>query len=89
MLQDADLNRVFNNIENYTYMPPSYPAELPSKNHVPKHSFTPRIALSPQKFACEEKQNEQVHWNHYFFMSYFHDRVSCHQFEKVMFQVTR
>uniref|UniRef100_A0A8C6QX12 Uncharacterized protein n=1 Tax=Nannospalax galili TaxID=1026970 RepID=A0A8C6QX12_NANGA len=57
--QDTNSYRRFK-MENYTCLPPrSFPAELPSNRHIPKHNFTPRIALSPQKFACVKKQNEQ------------------------------
>ncbi|KAM5251705.1 regulator of DNA class I crossover intermediates 1 isoform 1-T2 [Hipposideros larvatus] len=50
----------FNRTENYSFTPPSFSAELSSNRHITKQNFIPRIALSPQRVAYEEKQNVQI-----------------------------
>ncbi|KAL6037364.1 hypothetical protein STEG23_003552, partial [Scotinomys teguina] len=58
-LQDMNSYRMFHKTENYGYIPPSFPAELPSNRHIPTQHSTPRIAPNPWKCAYEKKQNEQ------------------------------
>uniref|UniRef100_A0A8C8U7I4 Regulator of DNA class I crossover intermediates 1 n=1 Tax=Peromyscus maniculatus bairdii TaxID=230844 RepID=A0A8C8U7I4_PERMB len=57
--QDMNSYRMFHKTENYSYIPPSFPAELPSNRHILNQNSTPRIAPNPWKCAYEEKQNEQ------------------------------
>ncbi|XP_042121027.2 regulator of DNA class I crossover intermediates 1 isoform X2 [Peromyscus maniculatus bairdii] len=57
--QDMNSYRMFHKTENYSYIPPSFPSELPSNRHIPSQNSTPRIAPNPWKCAYEEKQNEQ------------------------------
>ncbi|XP_052603340.1 uncharacterized protein C12orf40 homolog [Peromyscus californicus insignis] len=57
--QDMNSYRMFHKTENYSYIPPSFPAELSSNRHIPNQNSTPRIAPSPWKCAYEKKQNEQ------------------------------
>ncbi|XP_059102978.1 uncharacterized protein C12orf40 homolog [Peromyscus eremicus] len=57
--QDMNSYRMFHKTENYSYIPPSLPAELSSNRHIPNQNSTPRIAPSPWKCAYEKKQNEQ------------------------------
>ncbi|XP_037053329.1 uncharacterized protein C12orf40 homolog [Peromyscus leucopus] len=57
--QDMNSYRMFHKTENYSYIPPSFPAELPSNRHIPSQNSTPRVAPNPWKCAYEEKQNEQ------------------------------
>lgn len=54
----------FNRIENCSFTPPSFAAELSSNRNITKQNFIPRTAPSPQKVAYEKKQDEQVHLNH-------------------------
>ncbi|ELK27161.1 hypothetical protein MDA_GLEAN10015767 [Myotis davidii] len=49
----------FNRVENCSFTPSSFSAELSSNRNVTEQNFIPRIAPSPQKVACEKKQNEQ------------------------------
>uniref|UniRef100_G1PAW5 Regulator of DNA class I crossover intermediates 1 n=1 Tax=Myotis lucifugus TaxID=59463 RepID=G1PAW5_MYOLU len=60
----------FNRVENCSFTPSSFSAELSSNRNVTKQNFVPRIAPSPQKVAYEKKQNEQlsnVNYSHYLF----------------------
>ncbi|XP_029789338.1 uncharacterized protein C12orf40-like, partial [Suricata suricatta] len=50
----------FNRTENCTFTPSSFAAELSSNRNITKQNFIPRTAPSPQKVACEKKQNEQL-----------------------------
>ncbi|XP_022380640.1 uncharacterized protein C12orf40 homolog [Enhydra lutris kenyoni] len=50
----------FNSIENCIFAQPSFSAELSSNRNITKQNFILRIAPSPQKVACEKKQNEQL-----------------------------
>nr|XP_036865859.1 uncharacterized protein C12orf40 homolog isoform X3 [Manis javanica] len=50
----------FNRIENCSFTPSSFSAELSSNRHITEQNFIPRIAPRPQRAACEEKQNEQL-----------------------------
>ncbi|KAK2506957.1 hypothetical protein MC885_015148 [Smutsia gigantea] len=50
----------FNRIENCSFTPSSFSAELSSNRHTTEQNFIPRIAPSPQKVVYEEKQNEQL-----------------------------
>ncbi|XP_051045070.1 uncharacterized protein C12orf40 homolog [Phodopus roborovskii] len=57
--QNMNSYRMFNKTENCSYIPPSFPAELPSNRHIPNQNSTPRIAPNPLKFTSEKNQNEQ------------------------------
>ncbi|XP_058599101.1 uncharacterized protein C12orf40 homolog isoform X1 [Neofelis nebulosa] len=50
----------FNRIENCSFTPPSFAAELSSNRNITKQNFIPRTAPSPQKVAYENKQDEQL-----------------------------
>ncbi|XP_014940552.1 uncharacterized protein C12orf40 homolog isoform X2 [Acinonyx jubatus] len=50
----------FNRIENFSFTPPSFAAELSSNRNITKQNFIPRTAPSPQKVAYEKKQDEQL-----------------------------
>ncbi|XP_043419261.1 uncharacterized protein C12orf40 homolog isoform X1 [Prionailurus bengalensis] len=50
----------FNRIENCSFTPPSFAAELSSNRNITKQNFIPRTAPSPQKVAYEKKQDEQL-----------------------------
>ncbi|XP_012493899.1 PREDICTED: uncharacterized protein C12orf40 homolog [Propithecus coquereli] len=52
----------FSRVENCSFTPPSFAAELSSSSsrHIPKLNLTPRIAPSAQRVAYEKKQNEQL-----------------------------
>lgn len=67
--QDMNSYRMFNKTENCSYIPPSFPAELPSNRYIPNQNSTPGIELNPRKFTSEKNQNEQVHWHYYFIFS--------------------
>lgn len=54
----------FNRLENCSFTPSSFSAELSSNRNITKQNFVPRIAPSPQNVAYEKKQNEQVSLNH-------------------------
>ncbi|XP_027448331.1 uncharacterized protein C12orf40 homolog isoform X1 [Zalophus californianus] len=64
LLQVMDSYRMFkpqfNKIENCSFAQPSFSAELSSNRNITKQNFILRIAPSPQKVACEKKQNEQL-----------------------------
>ncbi|XP_016056922.1 PREDICTED: uncharacterized protein C12orf40 homolog [Miniopterus natalensis] len=55
----------FNRIENCSFTPSYFSAELSSNRNIKKQSFIPRIAPSPQKVAYEKKENEQLSNVHY------------------------
>ncbi|ERE84816.1 uncharacterized protein C12orf40 homolog [Cricetulus griseus] len=57
--QDMNSYRMFNKTENCSYIPPSFPAELPSNRYIPNQNSTPGIELNPRKFTSEKNQNEQ------------------------------
>uniref|UniRef100_A0ABI7YP78 Uncharacterized protein n=1 Tax=Felis catus TaxID=9685 RepID=A0ABI7YP78_FELCA len=50
----------FHRIENCSFTPPSFAAELSSNRNNRKQNFIPRTAPSPQKVAYEKKQDEQL-----------------------------
>ncbi|XP_032449623.1 LOW QUALITY PROTEIN: uncharacterized protein C12orf40 homolog [Lynx canadensis] len=50
----------FHRIENCSFTPPSFAAELSSNRNITKQNFVPRTAPSPQKVAYEKKQDEQL-----------------------------
>uniref|UniRef100_A0A8C8Z4S6 Regulator of DNA class I crossover intermediates 1 n=1 Tax=Prolemur simus TaxID=1328070 RepID=A0A8C8Z4S6_PROSS len=55
----------FSRVENCSFTPPSFAAELSSSSsrHIPKLNLTPRIGPSAQRVAYEKKQNEQLNVN--------------------------
>ncbi|XP_051015334.1 uncharacterized protein C12orf40 homolog [Acomys russatus] len=57
--QDMNSHRMFHKAENYSYPPPSFPAELPSNRHILNQNSTSRIAPSPWKSAYEANHSEQ------------------------------
>ncbi|XP_021546071.1 uncharacterized protein C12orf40 homolog [Neomonachus schauinslandi] len=64
LLQVMDSYRMFkpqfNRIENCSFAQPSFSAELSSNRNITKQNVILRIAPSPQKVACEKKQNDQL-----------------------------
>ncbi|XP_055482792.1 uncharacterized protein C12orf40 homolog [Psammomys obesus] len=57
--QNMNSYRMFNKTEDYSYIPPSFPAELPSNRHSPSQNCTPRIVPNPWKSAYKENHSKQ------------------------------
>ncbi|XP_021512960.1 uncharacterized protein C12orf40 homolog [Meriones unguiculatus] len=57
--QNMNSYRMFNKTEDYSYIPPSFQAELPSNRHSPSQNCTPRIVPNPWKSAYKENHSKQ------------------------------
>ncbi|XP_052016320.1 uncharacterized protein C12orf40 homolog [Apodemus sylvaticus] len=57
--QDMNSYRMFNEMGNCSYSPPSFPEEFPPNRHIPGQHSTPRLAPSPRQFACENPHHGQ------------------------------